>query len=298
MPPILHPVSCPQCGKSVGVRADQFGRKLRCPSCSHKFRIDSSPESGSPPLAGETLPMAAEAGEIVVANPSRGQPNHAAKATPSFSESPSVVLDAIVFAVRRAGCDVLDLDRNNLRLKFAAMLDGIRSEYTIYVFATPTGGAELDMNIPAAGPPSQAILYARIAAEISDYLAKRAKSEKLPTVEPEPARRERERDRYDDRDDWDDRPRKRREEPIDGLAIGGIVGSILGVLFCWLVVAGVILGAAGGTMGYIAMMKAGRRKDNGLAIASIIIGGIAVLISIIFFAIEVYSEIERRRRGW
>lgn len=189
-------VPCPQCGKAVGVRPDQFGRKLRCPSCTHKFRIEA-PASHFEEVRGETnLPAATEAGEIVVARPAREQPRGSTTATATFVEPPGVVLDAVAFSVRRAGCEVLDVDRNNLRLKFAAHLDGIRTECAIYVFATPTDGAELDMRIPSVGSPSQAILYTRIAAEITDYLATRRKTEKLPTIDPAPPRRDDE-DKHD-----------------------------------------------------------------------------------------------------
>lgn len=44
---------CPHCQKKVGVRPDQFGKRLRCPGCRLAFTFE--PEPGPPPAAGDVV---------------------------------------------------------------------------------------------------------------------------------------------------------------------------------------------------------------------------------------------------
>jgi hypothetical protein len=294
----LVKVPCQKCGKKLGVRPDQFGRRLRCPACQTAFRVDPpstavakpapAPRQYTPPPPPEPEEeiFADEAGELVAAGPHRR-----ATATARFHQPPVVVFEATAFAIRRAGGEVLALDRANLHVRFAAGVNGYANEHTVYVFPGPTGGSELDIRATSPGGRADELLYGRIAAELTAYLeahhahalaTARPAPLSLPPEEPPLPRRQ----------------RGRRAEPGDGFAIGGLVLSAIGmVLFC-VPIAAIPLGGIGAVLSLVSLSQ--RKGNRGLAIAGLALGILAVVVSGLFFLVlfaeEVQREEQRRNR--
>src|SRR5687767_4478715 len=112
---------CPKCDKRIGVRPDQFGRRLRCPACQTTFQLDPTANPAAAPAAGRGPDPAVEPEDEVLADEARelvtARPPQRVTATARFRQPPEVVFAATAFAVRRAGGEVLALDRVNLHLK-------------------------------------------------------------------------------------------------------------------------------------------------------------------------------------
>lgn len=290
----LVKMPCQKCGKKIGVRPDQFGRRLRCPACQTAFRIDPpstavakpapAPRQSAPPPPPpepEEEVFADEAGELVTAGPPRR-----ATATARFYQPPGVVFEATAFAIRRAGGEVLTLDRANLHVRFAAGANGHATEHTVYVFPGPTGGSELDIRATSVGGRADELLYGRIAAELAAYLeahhahalaTARPAPLSLPPEPPPPPRR-----------------RGRRAESGDGFAIGGLVVSALGmVLFC-VPIAAIPLGAVGAVLSLVSLSQ--RKGNRGLAIAGLALGIMAVVVSGLLFLVLFAGEVQREER--
>ncbi|CAN3128932.1 DUF4190 domain-containing protein [Mycobacterium sp. smrl_JER01] len=75
--------------------------------------------------------------------------------------------------------------------------------------------------------------------------------------------------------------------PKNGLGTGALVLAIVGLLLCWTVVGGVLLGIAAIVMGFLARGRVARGEaDNGgVALAGIVLGAVAIVASLVLVAI-------------
>ena len=75
--------------------------------------------------------------------------------------------------------------------------------------------------------------------------------------------------------------------PKNGLGIAALVIAIIGLVFCWTVVGGVILGVAAVIIGFVARgrVKRGQATNGGVAIAGIVLGFLAIIVSLVFIPI-------------
>ncbi|HYZ67210.1 MAG TPA: DUF4190 domain-containing protein [Mycobacterium sp.] len=75
--------------------------------------------------------------------------------------------------------------------------------------------------------------------------------------------------------------------PRNGLGIAALVVAIIGLVFCWTVIGGVILGFAAVIIGFVARgrVKRGQATNGGVAIAGIVLGFLAIIVSVIFIPI-------------
>jgi len=81
--------------------------------------------------------------------------------------------------------------------------------------------------------------------------------------------------------------------PKNGLGITALVLAIIGLVFCWTVAGGVILGLAAVIIGFVARgrVKRGQATNGGVAIAGIVLGFLAIIVSLVFIPIW-YSVFE------
>jgi len=75
--------------------------------------------------------------------------------------------------------------------------------------------------------------------------------------------------------------------PKNGLGVAALVIAIIGLVFCWSVIGGVILGIAAVIIGFVARgrVKRGEAANGGVAIAGIVLGFLAIIVSLVFIAI-------------
>ena len=75
--------------------------------------------------------------------------------------------------------------------------------------------------------------------------------------------------------------------PRNGLGIAALVLAIVGLVFCWTVAGGVILGLIAVIIGFVAQgrVKSGEATNGGVAIAGIVLGFLAIIVSLIFIPI-------------
>lgn len=75
--------------------------------------------------------------------------------------------------------------------------------------------------------------------------------------------------------------------PRNGLGVAALVVAIIGLVFCWTVVGGVILGVAAIIMGFVGRgrVKRGEATNGGVAIAGIVLGFLAIVVSLVFIPI-------------
>jgi heme/copper-type cytochrome/quinol oxidase subunit 2 len=75
--------------------------------------------------------------------------------------------------------------------------------------------------------------------------------------------------------------------PRNGLGIAALVLAIIGLVFCWTVAGGVILGVVAVIIGFVARGRVtrGEATNGGLAIAGIVLGFLAIIVSLIFIPI-------------
>jgi uncharacterized protein DUF4190 len=73
----------------------------------------------------------------------------------------------------------------------------------------------------------------------------------------------------------------------NGLGIAALVVAIVGLLLCWSVVGGVIFGFAAVILGFVARgrVKRGQATNGGIAIAGIVLGFLAIVVSLVFIPI-------------
>ena len=75
--------------------------------------------------------------------------------------------------------------------------------------------------------------------------------------------------------------------PRNGLGIAALVLAIIGLVFCWTVFGGVILGVCAVIIGFVARGRVTRREatNGGIAIAGIVLGFLAIIVSLVFIPI-------------
>ncbi|HKP44459.1 DUF4190 domain-containing protein [Mycobacterium sp.] len=75
--------------------------------------------------------------------------------------------------------------------------------------------------------------------------------------------------------------------PRNGLGVAALVIAIIGLVFCWSVFGGVILGVCAVIIGFVARgrVKRGQATNGGVAIAGIVLGFLAIIVSLIFIPI-------------
>lgn len=75
--------------------------------------------------------------------------------------------------------------------------------------------------------------------------------------------------------------------PRNGLGIAGLVLAIVGLLASWSVIGGIIFGLAAVIVGFLARgrCKRGEADNNGVAIAGIVLGFVAMVLSVVFVVI-------------
>ena len=75
--------------------------------------------------------------------------------------------------------------------------------------------------------------------------------------------------------------------PRNGLGIATLVLAIIGLVFCWTVVRGVPLGLCAVIIGFVAWgrVKRGEATNGGVAIAGIVLGFLAIIVSLVFIPI-------------
>jgi amino acid transporter len=83
--------------------------------------------------------------------------------------------------------------------------------------------------------------------------------------------------------------------PKNGLCIASLVSAVVGLVFCWSVVGGVVLGVLATILGIVGYGRAKRVQatNTGVAIAGIVLGALAVVVSLAFIPIwmGVFSEV-------
>jgi Domain of unknown function (DUF4190) len=75
--------------------------------------------------------------------------------------------------------------------------------------------------------------------------------------------------------------------PRNGLGIAALVIAIIGLVFCWTVAGGIILGIVAVVIGFVARgrVKRGQATNGGIAIAGIVLGFLAIIVSLVFIPI-------------
>jgi Domain of unknown function (DUF4190) len=78
-------------------------------------------------------------------------------------------------------------------------------------------------------------------------------------------------------------------EPKNGLGIAALVIAIVGLVFCWSVFGGIILGLCAVIIGFVARgrVKRGEATNGGVAIAGIVLGFLGIVVSLAFIPIWV-----------
>ena len=83
--------------------------------------------------------------------------------------------------------------------------------------------------------------------------------------------------------------------PRNGLGIAALVIAIFGLVFCWSVIGGVVLGVVAVIIGIVGRGRAkrGEATNGGVALAGILLGVLAVIVSLafVFIWIGVFSEV-------
>jgi amino acid transporter len=83
--------------------------------------------------------------------------------------------------------------------------------------------------------------------------------------------------------------------PKNGLGIAALVIALLGLVFCWTVIGGVVLGVVAVIIGILGRGRAkrGQATNGGVAIAGVVLGVLAVIVSLVFIPIwmGVFSEV-------
>jgi hypothetical protein len=75
--------------------------------------------------------------------------------------------------------------------------------------------------------------------------------------------------------------------PRNGLGTAALALAIVGLLFCWTVAGGVILGLCAVIIGFVGQgrVKSGEATNGGVAISGIVLGFLAIIVSLVFIAI-------------
>jgi hypothetical protein len=75
--------------------------------------------------------------------------------------------------------------------------------------------------------------------------------------------------------------------PRNGLGTAALALAIVGLLFCWTVAGGVILGLCAVIIGFVGQgrVKTGEATNGGVAISGIVLGFLAIIVSLVFIPI-------------
>lgn len=83
--------------------------------------------------------------------------------------------------------------------------------------------------------------------------------------------------------------------PRNGLGTAALALAIIGLLFCWSVVGGIILGLCAVIIGFVGQgrVRSGQATNGGVAIAGIVLGLLAIVVSLVFIPIwiGVFDEV-------
>ncbi len=204
----IYRTACPKCEKRIGIRPDQFGRRLRCPACRHVFVTEqpseSLPTNPSAPSGPEPSQSTAsvdwltadEANELARVGTHKEWAK--AKTAVAFQKSQPMVFQALIQAVRNSQCEIVEVDSVNFRIKFLLHLQSApNSEHTAFAFATGHGSCDVDMSSRDANANGHFdSYYHAIVLETGKYLMF------VPEPQPLPLRPRRRRRRDDDDDDY------------------------------------------------------------------------------------------------
>ncbi|WP_220096343.1 DUF4190 domain-containing protein [Mycolicibacterium goodii] len=77
--------------------------------------------------------------------------------------------------------------------------------------------------------------------------------------------------------------------PRNGLGVAALIAAIAGLVLCWSIIGGIVVGAVAIVLGFLgqARAKRGEATNGGVAVTGIVLGGIAVVLSLAFIAIWV-----------
>ena len=78
--------------------------------------------------------------------------------------------------------------------------------------------------------------------------------------------------------------------PRNGLGTAALVIAIVGLLFCWTIAGGVVLGLAAVVMGFVGRGRAKRGEANngGVALAGVVLGFLSIVAGVVFIPIYAY----------
>jgi hypothetical protein len=83
--------------------------------------------------------------------------------------------------------------------------------------------------------------------------------------------------------------------PRNGLGVAALVLAILGLVFCWTVIGGIMLGIVAVIIGIVGRGRAkrGEATNGGVALAGALLGVLAVIVSVVFIPIwiGVFSDV-------
>ena len=73
----------------------------------------------------------------------------------------------------------------------------------------------------------------------------------------------------------------------DGLGTSALIVAILGLVFSWSVILGIVLGVVAVILGFVGRgrVKSGEASNGGVALAGIVLGALAVVVALTFIAI-------------
>lgn len=77
--------------------------------------------------------------------------------------------------------------------------------------------------------------------------------------------------------------------PKNGLGIAALVLAIVGLVLCWTVAGGIILGLCAVIIGFVARgrVKRGEATNGGVAIAGVVLGIVAIVAALVFIPIYI-----------
>ena len=75
--------------------------------------------------------------------------------------------------------------------------------------------------------------------------------------------------------------------PKNGLGIAALIVAIIGLVFCWTVFGGIMLGLVAVIIGFVARgrVKRGEATNGGVAVAGIVLGILAIVLGLVFIPI-------------
>jgi predicted Zn finger-like uncharacterized protein len=250
-----HTVSrCPKCRALLIVRSDQFGRKIRCAKCAHSFIV----QQPSQPTIVQNAPEPEEAKEDnqpVAANMAR------AKMANKFEMNSGLVFRAVLQAIRSFNCDLKEVNHTMMSAKFLLVSTTSETEHQLHVFYLSRKQSEIEISSIEPAPFNTfERFYEALIREIDKYLLFARDEERLPK-----------------------QPKQIEDAGSEtggsaSMAVAGFVCSVLGFMTSCLTLIGISLGI----LGLIFSILGKKSRYDKLALAGIIVGSLAVVLSIIF----------------